>query len=134
MTNLKLNMSASASWVDSLDVPRPQSSSWLIRQTHWWILVIVVTFICNSAFAADIPSLVRKTKPAVVQILCYNQDDQLVTTGTGFFISPDGKLLTNCHVLEGNAYSIVAKAITGQRYWRQSVFTDFQRIYSLRSA
>jgi S1-C subfamily serine protease len=85
-----------------------------------WLLAVLVTFICSSAFAADIPSLVRKAKPAVVQLLGYDQDGELVASGTGFFISPDGKLLTNSHLLEGKVYSFEAKTITGQIYsnWR----------------
>src|SRR5258706_13755769 len=121
MTNLKLSMSPSASRVDRLDVRRPQPGSWPIRQTHQWLLVVLLIFICGPAlYAADIPSLVRAAKPAVVQLLVYDQDGELVASGTGFFISPDGKLLTNSHVLEGKVYSFEAKTITGRIYsnWR----------------
>src|SRR5260221_6666100 len=64
--------------------------------------------------------MVRATKRAVVQLMVYDQDGELVASGTGFFISPDGKLLTNSHVLEGKVYSFEAKTITGRIYsnWR----------------
>jgi hypothetical protein len=86
MTKLKLGMSASADRFDRLDVRRPQPGSWLIRQTHQWLLVALLVFISGPAlYAADIPALVRASKPAVVQILCYDQDGELVASGTGFF-------------------------------------------------
>jgi S1-C subfamily serine protease len=116
---LKLSMSASDSRVDRLDVHRPQPSSWLIRQTHRGLLVFLLIVIYEPALAADIPALVRKAKPAVVQILCYDQDDELAATGTGFFISPDGKLLTNYHVI-ADAEDVVADA-GAERYVLKSV-------------
>lgn len=63
----------------------------------------------------DIPALVRKTKPAVVQILTFDQDNKPLARGTGFFITPDGILLTNYHVITG-AGTIIAKTTTGKAY------------------
>jgi S1-C subfamily serine protease len=94
---------------DTKAAPRPAPA------TGRWLLAVFVIFICSSAFAGDIPSLVRKAKPAVVQLFCYDQDDKLEASGTGFFISLDEKVLTNCHVIN-DAYSIVAKTIDGKRY------------------
>src|SRR5882724_7267437 len=68
------------------------------------------------ALATDIPALVQKAKPAVVEILTYDQQNKLLKTGTGFFISPDGALLTNYHVISGGS-SIMAKTPTGAVYF-----------------
>jgi hypothetical protein len=65
--------------------------------------------------AVDIPALVRKTKPAVVQILTFDQDNKPLARGTGFFITPDGILLTNYYVITG-AGRIIAKMTTGKAY------------------
>jgi Tfp pilus assembly protein PilF len=99
-------------------LPDTKAAPWPAPATGRWLLAVLVTFICSSAFAADIPALVRASKPAVVQLLCYDQDDQLVASGTGFFISPDGKLLTNYHVIRGvieDSEIVVAKSDT-KRY------------------
>ena len=66
------------------------------------------------------PAIVQKAKPAVVEILTYDQQNKLLKTGTGFFISPDGELLTNYHVISGGS-SIMAKTPTGSMYFLKSV-------------
>ncbi len=72
--------------------------------------------------ATDIPALVQKAKPAVVEILTFDQQNNLLKTGTGFFISPDGLLLTNYHVISGGS-SIMAKTPTGAVYFLKSVLS-----------
>jgi hypothetical protein len=109
-------MSACFGQVNRLDVRRPQTTPWLILRMCRRLSIVLLIFIGGPVLGADIPALVRKAKPAVVQLLCYDQDKELVKTGTGFFISPDGVLLTNCHLLEGGVYSVVAKTISGRRY------------------
>src|SRR5260221_1350566 len=72
--------------------------------------------------ATDIPALVQRAKPAVVEILTFDQQNDLLKTGTGFFISPDGLILTNFHVISG-ASSIMAKTPTGAVYFLKSVLS-----------
>jgi S1-C subfamily serine protease len=74
---------------------------------------LVVSIWCpGSVFAADIPALVQKAKPAIVEIVTLDQQNKVLKTGTGFFISPDGELLTNYHVISGGG-SILAKTPSG---------------------
>src|SRR5258708_6441591 len=72
--------------------------------------------------ATDIPALVQRAKPAVVQILTFDQQNNLLKSGTGFFISPDGLLLTNFHVISGGS-SIMAKTPSGAVYFLKSVLS-----------
>ena len=64
---------------------------------------------------ADIPDTVRRAKPAVVQIVALDFENKPVKSGTGFFISSDGNLLTNYHVVSG-AHSLLAKTASGTIY------------------
>jgi hypothetical protein len=64
---------------------------------------------------ADIPGVVRQGKPAVVQIVALDFENKPLKSGTGFFISSDGNLLTNYHVVSG-AHSLMAKAPSGAIY------------------
>ena len=76
------------------------------------IFRLIFIFGAGVLHAADIPALVQKAKPAVVEILTYDQQNKLLKTGTGFFVSPDGVLLTNYHVISGGS-SAMAKMPTG---------------------
>ncbi len=62
-------------------------------------LLLIALCCASSAFAADIRVLVQRAKPAVVQIGAFDQAGRLLYTGTGFFISADGFLLTNRHMI-----------------------------------
>ena len=68
----------------------------------------------------DVSALVQRAKPAVVEILTFDQQNDLLKSGTGFFISPDGILLTNYHVISGGG-GIIAKTPTGAVYILKSV-------------
>jgi hypothetical protein len=74
----------------------------------------------EAANDVDIPGLVRQAKPAVVQIVALDQQNKPLKTGTGFFISGDGELLTNYHVISG-ATSILAKTPSGAIYFLKGI-------------
>ena len=50
--------------------------------------------------AYSIPEIVAKTKPAVVEIVAMDQNGTPTTLGTGFFVSSDGMVVTNFHVIK----------------------------------
>jgi len=84
--------------------------------------MLVHSLVAVAGYAADIPALVQKAKPAVVEIVTLDQQNKVLKAGTGFFISPDGELLTNYHVISGGS-SIVAKTPAGSIYFLKSVVT-----------
>jgi hypothetical protein len=73
-----------------------------------------------SSFADTIPQLVAKTKPATVQIVALDENWSPIKSGTGFFISPDGLIVTNYHVIQGASH-LVARTNEGATF-------EFQRI------
>jgi hypothetical protein len=48
----------------------------------------------------SLPELVRRAKPSVVAIVTYNQKNESLISGSGFFLRP-GEVVTNLHVIEG---------------------------------
>jgi len=72
--------------------------------------------------ATDIPALVQEAKPAVVEIITLDQQNNVLKTGTGFFISSDGALLTNYHVISGGS-SITAKMPNGAVFFLKCIVT-----------
>ena len=60
----------------------------------------------------DLVALAKQTRGAVVLIETFDASNQKIATGSGFFISSDGLLITNYHVIKG-AESAVAKVANG---------------------
>jgi S1-C subfamily serine protease len=63
----------------------------------------------------DVKKLAAMTRPAVALVTVLDKDGKLVKAGTGFFVSADGKLVTNAHVIEGAA-TADAKLENGATY------------------
>jgi S1-C subfamily serine protease len=81
---------------------------------------LILIFSLATVQGGDVPAIVEKTKPAVVEILTFDKENKPLKTGTGFFVSSDGALLTNFHVISG-ASSILAKTPTGAVYFLKNV-------------
>ena len=60
----------------------------------------------------DLVKLAKNVRRAVVLIEVFDNDGNLIKTGSGFFVSDDGLLITNAHVIEGAASS-AAKTESG---------------------
>lgn len=65
--------------------------------------------------AFNVSDIVAKAKPAVVKIVAVDANENPRKTGTGFFITSDGLLVTNNHVIEGAA-DLFAQTNTGAIY------------------
>ena len=70
--------------------------------------------------AFNIPEIVVKAKPAIVQIIAVDANQNPLKRGTGFFITGDGVLVTNDHVIAGAA-DLFAQTDTGAIYIFRSV-------------
>jgi len=77
--------------------------------------------ITDSTF--DLPRLVRYARKAVLLILGYDANGRVTRTGSGFFISDNGRLVTNRHVING-VVSAVAKTEDGALYRITGVLAD----------
>jgi hypothetical protein len=76
-------------------------------------LILASLLLMTTPLRADsIPEIVAKAKPAIVEIVIRDATGTPKKLGTGFFISPDGLVLTNQHVIEG-ADSITAVSNNG---------------------
>jgi S1-C subfamily serine protease len=73
---------------------------------------MAVLLLATIASALDLPELAARAKPAVVLLIAMDVAGQKIGTGTGFFVSTDGRLVTNHHVIEG-ASSVTATLSDG---------------------
>jgi TonB family protein len=63
----------------------------------------------------DFAKVAPNIRPAVVLITVFDPAGKRITTGTGFFVSDDGKIVTSRHVTDGSV-NAVAKAADGAIY------------------
>ena len=73
--------------------------------------------------AASTEDIFKQARGAVVEILTQDKAGTPLKTGTGFFVSADGILLTNRHVVEGAA-SIGAKTEQGAYFFCQGILAE----------
>jgi TonB family protein len=74
-------------------------------QTKWTVLSKSFLFFILIAFEAhtqeNLPSLIKKIQTSVVTVAVYDSSGDLISQGSGFFVSREGDLITNYHVVEG---------------------------------
>ena len=68
--------------------------------------------VLHSSYADSIPEIVAYTKPAIIEVVALDQQNQPIKTGTGFFVTADGVAVTNFHVIQG-ASSLIAMTNDG---------------------
>ncbi|MDC3988142.1 S1C family serine protease [Polyangium jinanense] len=68
-------------------------------------MTLALSFSPAVAWAAggELAELAERTKPSVVLLTVEDATGHKVGTGTGFFVSPDGRIVTNHHVVDGAA-------------------------------
>jgi len=63
----------------------------------------------------SLPSIIKRIKPSVVIVFTYDNKGEFLKLGSGFFISQNGDIITNYHVLQG-ASSAEVKTSDGKTY------------------
>jgi len=72
--------------------------------TRYLWIAITAAFLLQAqarSSADTIPEIIQRTKPAVVEIVAFDEKNSPTKIGTGFFISANGEVVTNCHVIQG---------------------------------
>ena len=90
-------------------------------RTHRWLLMPSIVFLfCFAFFSSslaqeELPAIVKRIEPSTVVILTYDKEGEMLGQGSGFFISPNGDVITNWHVLQG-ASRVEVKTAEGKVY------------------
>jgi serine protease Do len=69
------------------------------------IVLILILGIWGSPARAqeNLPELIKRVLPAVVTVVGFNTRGKPIRIGSGFFVDPQGHLITNLHVIKGVA-------------------------------
>jgi WD40 repeat protein len=87
-------------------------------------LIIALLLLSNLLSRADsIPDIVKRTKAAIVEIVAMDEQGSPTELGTGFFISPDGLVVTNFHVIR-SAVSLAAVNNNGTLFLFEKIVAE----------
>ncbi|MEW6097155.1 MAG: trypsin-like peptidase domain-containing protein [bacterium] len=91
-----------------------------MRIYRWFLVVFIVLLSCFtfspiSLAEEKLPGIVKNISSSVVVVLTYDSKGEILTQGSGFFISQNGDVITNRHVLQGASRAEV-KTTKGQIY------------------
>jgi len=64
------------------------------------LLFLLVSIIAPCHAQEKLPEIIKKVQPSTVLILTYDEDGKVKAQGSGFFISKNGDIITNRHVVE----------------------------------
>ncbi|MEW6388459.1 MAG: trypsin-like peptidase domain-containing protein [Thermodesulfobacteriota bacterium] len=89
-------------------------------QRRWALKVVLALFFLYAGVGLalaqeNLPQLVKRVRPAVVTILIHDAHGKIKKSGSGFFINPEGHLISNFHVLKGYQRAEI-KTADGRRY------------------
>lgn len=87
-----------------------------MRATLTFLLLITMTQVA----ALDVKSVFETTRPSVVLIVAYDENDQPIGMGSGFFFGDTKTLATNLHVVQ-NASKLAIKLSSGETGWIDTV-------------
>jgi serine protease Do len=103
----------------------------LIRYTIYGLLLIAVS---DAVIAeTDLTKLVKNIQPAVATVVAYDVNGNVASLGTGFFISKEGHLVTNYHVLFGK-FSAEIKTAEGETFRIKTIVAQNQTADLLKVA
>ena len=87
-------------------------------------LIIALLLLSNLFLRADsMPDIVNRAKAAIVKIVALNEQGSTTDLGTGFFISPDGLVVTNFHVIR-SAASLAAISNNGALFPFEKIISE----------
>src|SRR3982074_1487605 len=93
--------------------------------TRYWRLPVFIVYLLlaqTPSRADTMREIAKRAKPAVVEIIALDEKGSPINLGTGFFIHPEGIVVTNCHVIQG-ASSLAALDFYGAMFKLEVVMT-----------
>jgi len=75
------------------------------------MIILACIAVISSVYAQEnLTALIKEVSPSVVLVITYDEEGEELSGGSGFFISEDGDVITNRHVIQGAYYAEVKTA------------------------
>jgi len=96
-----------------------------LRQCLMLCLIVIICFLAISLSPGqeNLPAMIKRIEPSVVVVLTSDRKGHLLGQGSGFFISKDGDVITNYHVLQGVSRAAI-RAWDGNMYSVKKVVAE----------
>jgi putative serine protease PepD len=85
----------------------------LLRRILPFAILLALLVASRPAPALELPELAARARPSVVLLTVGDAHRDKAATGTGFFVSKDGRIVTNHHVIDG-ARKVTATLVDGR--------------------
>lgn len=98
----------------------------MIRHNYlkYGLTIVLFCIVASSSFGEEsLPALVKRIEPSIVVILTFDQEEKMLGLGSGFFISRNGDIITNYHVLQGARQALV-RTSDGKAYPVKKVIAE----------
>ncbi|MCX6089150.1 MAG: tetratricopeptide repeat protein [Candidatus Atribacteria bacterium] len=81
-------------------------------RTLWigFMFFLLLSLTLPSLAEENIPLMVKKISPSIVVVFTYNESGDSLSQGSGFFINPQGDVITNRHVVENSSLAAIRTA------------------------
>lgn len=89
------------------------------------LFIFCIASVSSTLSQENLPAIVKKVEPSVVVIITYDREGEILVQGSGFFISKNGNVVTNCHVLQGATRAEV-KTTDGSVYPVKNILAEDQ--------
>ncbi|MCJ7459236.1 MAG: tetratricopeptide repeat-containing serine protease family protein [candidate division Zixibacteria bacterium] len=89
----------------------------------WLVYIFFIVGFSPAWSQENLPTLIKKVQQSVVVIITYNEKGEILGQGTGFFISTEGDVITNIHVL-GGAHRADVKTAEGIIYPVKNILAE----------
>jgi serine protease Do len=91
-----------------------------MKKVQRFLINLFIFYLCCAFFISlmaqeNLPAIVKRVEPSTVVILTYDAEEKLIGQGSGFFVSQNGDVITNRHVLLGAVHAEV-KTLEGKIY------------------
>ena len=94
------------------------------------VLAIVAAAMIEFYLDYSKKNMLENNAKAVAKLIVYNAKKEVISTASGVFISPDGKLVTNYHVIN-NAYSSIDAKLSSGAYYKAKYIIGVSKKHDL---